>query len=203
MDARDAAGLWRVVVPRSASTALSRCNPMGWLVVEDDGAVVGTGCCVAYPEGKFGWIGLVATARVSAQGIATAITEYLADVLAVTAAHRCSMPRLPVARSTSGWASSTEDLTTVMGVPATDDRGRRSTAMNVEPLTADDLDEVVRFDAPRFGATRRAAAGEGDRPASRQGAGVAAPREGRRVSRRSRVHAGAGRRRHLGVARRV
>jgi len=58
-------------------------QPDGLFVVEEDDRVVGTGCCIAYPEGGFGWIGLVATAPThQRRGIATTITEHLSDVLA-------------------------------------------------------------------------------------------------------------------------
>src|SRR4051812_7344894 len=32
-------------------------QPDGLVVVEEGGDVVGTGCCIAYQEGGFGWIG--------------------------------------------------------------------------------------------------------------------------------------------------
>ena len=46
-------------------------------------SVVGTGCCIAYPDAGFGWIGLVATLPAfQRRGIATAITEFLGRTLA-------------------------------------------------------------------------------------------------------------------------
>ena len=63
-------------------------QPDGLVVVEEGGDVVGTGCCIAYEEGGFGWIGLVATAPDhQRRGIATVITERLSAVLAD---HHCS-----------------------------------------------------------------------------------------------------------------
>jgi ribosomal protein S18 acetylase RimI-like enzyme len=139
---------------RTSVDRFAAVQPDGMAVVELDGAVVGTGCCVAYPTGKFGWIGLVATAPgFERQGIATAITEYLVDVLA---AHGCA-PVLDASAAGGlvyermGFAD--RGLTTVMGfnedadpIPGWD---------HCETLIDDDLDEVVRFDALRFGATRR------------------------------------------------
>jgi GNAT superfamily N-acetyltransferase len=129
-------------------------QPDGLAVVEHDGAVVGTGCCVTYPEGRFGWIGLVATApRFERRGIATAITKYLIDVLS---AYDCA-----AVLDASAYG---ERVYERMGFV---DRGPTRVmvfaggdlpAIDIEacdPLTPDDLDEVVRFDAPRFGAPRR------------------------------------------------
>lgn len=61
-----------------------RAQPDGLVLeVDDDGAVTGTGCCVAYPDGRFGWIGLIATAPGhERQGIATRVTAELVDILA-------------------------------------------------------------------------------------------------------------------------
>ena len=140
---------------RTSVDRFAAVQPDGLAVVEHEGAVVGSGCCVAYPEGKFGWIGLVATAPgFQRQGIATAITEHLADVLA---GHGCA-PVLD-ASAVGGhvyerMGFTDRGLTTVMGAV---DRPHGPTLDGDEcsPLTADDFDEVVRFDAPRFGATRR------------------------------------------------
>jgi GNAT superfamily N-acetyltransferase len=129
-------------------------QPDGLAVVEVDGTVVGTGCCVAYPDGKFGWIGLVATLpEFQRQGIGTQVTEFLSDVLGT---HGCA-PVLDASAAGGpvyermGFAD--RGLTTVMGYAGDSD----SPAANFEEcgaLIPDDLDEVVRFDAPRFGANR-------------------------------------------------
>ncbi|MGZ7087259.1 MAG: GNAT family N-acetyltransferase, partial [Ilumatobacteraceae bacterium] len=69
----------------SFRTSINRfvaAQPDGLAVVEHDGSVVGTGCCVAYPDGGFGWIGLVATMPgFERRGIATSITAFLDGVL--------------------------------------------------------------------------------------------------------------------------
>jgi GNAT superfamily N-acetyltransferase len=129
-------------------------QPDGLAVVEVDGAVVGTGCCVAYPNGKFGWIGLVATLPdFQRQGIGTTITEFLSNVLTD---HGCasvldaSAAGGPVYER-MGFAD--RGLTTVMGYMGSDSAPMSDEACDL--LTADDLDEVVRFDTPRFGANRR------------------------------------------------
>ena len=139
---------------RTSIDRFAAVQPDGLAVVEIDGVVVGTGCCVAYLDGKFGWIGLVATLPdFQRQGIGTTITEFLSDVLGT---HGCgavldaSAAGSPVYER-MGFAD--RGITTVMGYagdgnPSTDD-GDES-----EPLTTDQLDEVVRFDAPRFGANR-------------------------------------------------
>jgi GNAT superfamily N-acetyltransferase len=130
-------------------------QPDGLAVVEVDGTVVGTGCCVAYSDGKFGWIGLVATLPAfQRRGIGTEVTEFLTDVLGT---HGCaavldaSLAGGPVYER-MGFVD--RGLTRVMGYAG----GEDATAADVEecvPLTSDGLDEVARFDAPRFGANRR------------------------------------------------
>ena len=141
---------FRISVDRFAAV-----QPDGMAVVEHAGVVVGAGCCVAYPDGGFGWIGLVATLPgFQRQGIGTEITEFLSAVLD---GHGCasvldaSAAGGPVYER-MGFAD--RGLTRVLGYAG----GADPSAANVdecEPLTTDDLDEVARFDAPRFGANRR------------------------------------------------
>jgi ribosomal protein S18 acetylase RimI-like enzyme len=129
-------------------------QPDGLAVVEHDGAVVGTGCCVTYPAGRFGWIGLVATAPgFERRGIATTITEYLRGVLS-----RYGCAAVLDASASGGPLyermgfldrGPTKVMVFAGGETATIDD------QECEPLSVDDLDEVVRFDAPRFGAPRR------------------------------------------------
>jgi predicted N-acetyltransferase YhbS len=149
MQAAYGSSSFRVSIDRFAAV-----QPDGLVVVEADGAVVGTGCCVAYPGGKFGWVGLVATAPgYERRGIGTAITEQLTIVLA---GHGCasvldaSLQGGPVYER-MGFAD--HGLTKVMGFVGSD--AAPTDAEECAPLTGDDLDEVVRFDTPRFGATRR------------------------------------------------
>lgn len=139
---------------RSSIGRFAAVQPDGLAVVEVDGTVVGTGCCVAYADGKFGWIGLVATLPgFQRQGIGTEITEFLSDVLA---GHGCaavldaSAAGGPVYER-MGFAD--HGITTVMGF--SEDAPTITGWDECEPLTADDLDEVIRFDALRFGAPRR------------------------------------------------
>ena len=129
-------------------------QPDGLAVVEHDGSVVGTGCCLAYPEGRFGWIGLVATAPgFERRGIATMITEFLSGVLSE---YGCA----PVLDASASGGPLYERMgfvdrgpTKVMVFAGGDPPAVEN---ECEPLAVDDLDEVVRFDAPRFGAPRRA-----------------------------------------------
>jgi predicted N-acetyltransferase YhbS len=139
---------------RGSIDRFAAVQPDGLVVVEDGGSVVGTGCCVAYPDGKFGWIGLVATAPdFQRRGIGTAITEYLAEVLT---GHGCasvldaSAAGGPVYERI-GFAD--HGLTKVMEFAGGDARPVGDD--ECVPLTAEDIDEVARFDAPRFGASRR------------------------------------------------
>lgn len=140
---------------RTSIERFAAVQPDGLAVVEFAGAVVGAGCCVAYPDGGFGWIGLVATALgFERQGIATAITECLSDVLS---GHGCasvldaSAAGGPVYER-MGFVD--QGLTSVMGFAGDADQPLAN-ADECEPLRPDDLDEVVRFDAARFGANRR------------------------------------------------
>ena len=140
---------FRVAIDRFATL-----QPDGLVVVEDAGSVVGTGCCVAYPEGRFGWIGLVATKPgFERQGIGTAVTERLSEVLA---GHGCasvldaSLKGGPVYER-MGFAD--HGLTKIMGYAGSEPAP--ATTDECAPMTTDDLDEVVRFDTPRFGAARR------------------------------------------------
>ena len=140
---------FRVSIDRFAAV-----QPDGLVVVENDGAVVGTGCCVAYPGGRFGWIGLVATKPgFERRGIGTAITEHLSGVLA---GHGCasvldaSLKGGPVYER---MGFSDHGLTKVMVFVGTDPSPTATDECSV--LTKDDIDEVVRFDTPRFGGSRR------------------------------------------------
>ena len=146
---------YRALSFRSSIDRFVAVQPDGLVVVEHDGAVVGTGCCVAYPEGAFGWVGLVATAPgFERRGIATAVTEILAEILAE---HGCAAV---LDASASGGplyerlGFLDHGLTTVMGFPSAEFEAHP--AEECGPLTENDFDDVVAFDAARFGAPRRA-----------------------------------------------
>ena len=129
-------------------------QPDGLAVVEHDGSVVGTGCCVAYPSGGFGWIGLVATMPgFERRGIATAITAFLGDVLG---GHGCA----PVLDASTAGGPVYErmgfadcGLTRVLVFAGRRVRASKAHRACAE-LTAADFDEVVAYDATRFGALR-------------------------------------------------
>jgi len=71
---------------RGAAGEAARTLGAGDLIMLAIGAVIGAGCCVAYMDGGFGWIGLVATEPgCQRRGIGTAITAFLSDVLAAIA----------------------------------------------------------------------------------------------------------------------
>ena len=130
-------------------------QPDGLVVVEHDGSVVGTGCCVAYRDAGFGWIGLVATAGpFQRRGAATAITEFLSRTLS---AHGCasvldaSAVGGPVYERI-GFADC--GITRVLSLEA----DRWPTTPGEEQchtVTHEEFDELVAFDAARFGASRR------------------------------------------------
>jgi GNAT superfamily N-acetyltransferase len=129
-------------------------QPDGLVVVEAGGVVVGTGCCIAYPDGGFGWVGLVATAPGhQRRGIATAITEVLSDVLA---GHGCA----PVLDASLAGGAVYERLGFVdHGSTKVLSLGPEPAAPgsnDCDPMTAGDFDEIVEFDAMRFGSQRSA-----------------------------------------------
>lgn len=142
---------------RATIDRFAAVQPDGLVVVEDGESVVGTGCCVAYIDGGFGWVGLVATAPgFQRRGIATLITEHLSGVLA---GHGCAA--VLDASATGALVYERMDFvdhgsTRVMefaGPGPADADGQSEHECG--PLIEADLDEVVRFDAPRFGASRR------------------------------------------------
>lgn len=142
---------FRVGIDRFAAA-----QPDGLVVIESDGNVVGTGCCIAYPDGGFGWIGLVATLPgYQRRGIATAITDYLGDVLA---GHGCSSV---LDASASGgplyerMGFADRGLTKVLGF-AGERSGPTGGSERCVSMTADDFEAIVEFDAVRFGGSRPA-----------------------------------------------
>jgi hypothetical protein len=139
---------------RASLDRFAAVQPDGLVVVEEGGSVVGTGCCIAYPDGGFGWVGLVATAPgQERRGIATAITEALSGVLA---GHGCAS----VLDASLVGGSVYERMgfvdhgpTRVMAFAA---EPPASAPTDCDPLRADDFAEVVEFDAARFGSRRSA-----------------------------------------------
>src|SRR5829696_4991256 len=58
-------------------------QPDGVIVAEEADVIVGTGCCIAYPDAGFGWIGLIATEPAhERRGIGQMVTEEAARTLA-------------------------------------------------------------------------------------------------------------------------
>ena len=140
---------------RTSIDRFATVQPDGLAVVEVDGTVVGTGCCVAYPDGRFGWIGLVATLpEFQRKGIGTDVTEFLSDVLlehGCAAVLDASLAGGPVYER-MGFVD--RGLTRVLGYVDGEDVSA-TIVDECELLTPNEVDEVARFDAPRFGANRR------------------------------------------------
>jgi len=129
-------------------------QPDGLAVIEADGNVVGTGCCVAYPDGGFGWIGLVATLPgYERRGIATTITAHLGNVLT---GHGCSS--VLDASSAGGPVYERMGFADFGSTRVLHFAGERSGSTRASErcvaMTADDFDAIVEFDAARFGASR-------------------------------------------------
>jgi GNAT superfamily N-acetyltransferase len=144
---------------RTSLDRFAAAQPDGLAVVEEAGAVIGAGCCVANTDGGFGWIGLVATEPgAQRRGIGTAITTFLSEVLAE---HGCasvldaSAAGGPVYER-MGFADC--GVTRVFGFDGEADGGARSTSepSSCKAFTASDFDDVVAFDGSRFGASRPA-----------------------------------------------
>jgi len=143
-----------VLTFRASIDRFAAVQPDGLAVVEADGSVVGTGCCIAYPDGQFGWIGLVATLpEHQRRGIATAITDFVSEVLTghgVASVLDASAAGAPVYER-MGFADHGSTLVMSDTVEQVAD-GTSACAT----VTVDDLDEIVAFDTARFGAARRA-----------------------------------------------
>jgi hypothetical protein len=145
-----AASLERAVTRRRVA------QPDGLAVVEDDDGLVSAGGFVAYPSGGFGWIGLIATEPGQARrGGARLVTDHL---IAGLARHGCA----PVLDASAAGAPVYEAMafvdhgfTTVLRGPARP-VAARAQATPLDRLTLEHLDELDRYDAPRFGGSRRA-----------------------------------------------
>jgi predicted N-acetyltransferase YhbS len=149
MDRAYGSGGFRARVER-----FSLVQPEGFAVVEEEaGRVVGAGCCIAYRDGGFGWIGLVATEpSEQRRGIGRLVTHHLAGVLR---AHGCasvldaSAAGAPLYRH---MGFSDHGPTTVLVADAAEGPSPSSEVSIARP---DDLDEVAAFDVARFGGSRR------------------------------------------------
>ncbi len=130
-------------------------QPDGLVVVEYDRSVVGTGCCIAYRDAGFGWIGLVATAGAfQRRGVATAITEFLGRTLA---AHGCASvldASVVGAHVYERIGFADWGITRVLSL-AGQSRPTTQGEERCDPVTPEDFDDVIAFDAARFGASRR------------------------------------------------
>ncbi|MCU1364492.1 MAG: family N-acetyltransferase [Ilumatobacteraceae bacterium] len=127
-------------------------QPDGLVVAEDAGEIVGTGCGIAYPDGGFGWIGLIGTEPThERRGIGALLTERVAEVLA---GHGCDAA---LDASAAGGplyeriGFTDHGPTRVVAVP------RRGTPHpRVLPVGPDDLAAFSAYDAGVFGADRSA-----------------------------------------------
>lgn len=132
-------------------------QPDGLIVALDGERIVASACCLAYPGGGFGWIGLVATLPGhQRRGLGEAVTEAAALVLA---AHGCA----PVLDASAAGGPLYERMgfvdhgsTVVLGAPATPRPALHLAGAVVEVCGTDEpgLAEVAAFDAVRFGGDR-------------------------------------------------
>ncbi|MCU1346234.1 MAG: N-acetyltransferase, partial [Acidimicrobiia bacterium] len=139
---------------RSRIELYAEIQPDGLVIALADGEVVGTGCCVAYPDSGFGWIGLVATAPSHARrGIARRVTDCLIHALR---SHGCaavldaSLMGAPLYEA-MGFTDHGSTRALVVG-----DFISRATGRRASVVTNDDLDEIASYDRATFGANRRA-----------------------------------------------
>jgi GNAT superfamily N-acetyltransferase len=132
-------------------------DQLGFVVTYLDDVLVGCGGVIAYRSGGFGWIGLIATdPDYSGRGVARAVTEYLVNYLR-------SVGCAAVLDGSNGGAPLYEKVGFV-------DHGKTVQLEYSGPLsgqtvlapgcflatTAEDLENVIAFDLPRFGADRSA-----------------------------------------------
>jgi hypothetical protein len=121
----------------------------------EDGDIIGTACCIAYPDAGFGWIGLVGTSPAhQRKGIGRAVTERCVEILA---GHGCASV---LDASTSGrpvyekmgfadhGPTAIHELRARPAAP-TADRG-----IAVSGIRADDVADVIALDRDVFGADR-------------------------------------------------
>ena len=143
---------YRMPTRRARMQRFLDLQPDGWVVAEQDDQLVGTGGCIAYPDGGFGWIGLVATEpSFQGRGVGRLVTQHLVERLA---RHGCksaldgSAMGAPVYER-MGFAD--HGRTTALVVP------ERALLAEAEPAAVEplhDIDEIRDFDRERFGADR-------------------------------------------------
>lgn len=116
--------------------------------------IVGTGCGIAYPDARFGWIGLIATEPAyERQGIGARLTEHVAQSLA---GHGCAS----VLDASVAGGPLYERMGFVDHGPTRvmllDSVAAGSAGADVgEPINVANLADVVAYDASVFGAERR------------------------------------------------
>jgi GNAT superfamily N-acetyltransferase len=128
----------------------------GWVVLAVDDDVVATGGYIGYPEGGYGWIGLVATdPERQGRGLGTMVTRVLVDRLS----ERGCRPALDGSNAGApvyermGFTDHGLSHRYVAGLaPASP----LYPGLDVETLKTDDLDAVARYDAHAFGGARKA-----------------------------------------------
>jgi GNAT superfamily N-acetyltransferase len=138
-------------------------DELGFVVALVNEQLVGCGGVVAYPRASgaaaaspsFGWIGLIATDPASTgRGAARAVTNYLVAYLASRqcgAALDASTAGAPLYEK-MGFAD--HGITAQFGYSGPIGSGRFTISDGCAAPTAHDLDAIVAFDAPRFGADR-------------------------------------------------
>lgn len=131
------------------------CEPHGWTNVHhENGALVGVGGTIAYPDGGFGWIGLVATdPAFERQGIGRMVTEacvahlrsrHCSPVLDASADGAPLYRRMGFVDSGQS-ALFSHDGATFPDVP---------NSVVSPAVTATQFEQLLAYDLPRFGADR-------------------------------------------------
>jgi predicted N-acetyltransferase YhbS len=144
---------------RSRVERFIRVQPGGWVVAEEATTtgqqLIGCGGCIAYPDGGFGWIGLIAVDP-SAQGNGTGrmVTQWLID-------HLASLGCAPVLDGSLSGAPLYEKMgfddhgySTLMVAPQRDATGTMSASLS--PLKGIEIDSLCAYDRRVFGADRSA-----------------------------------------------
>ncbi len=133
-------------------------QPDGWIVAEAAGEVLSTGGCIAYPSGGFGWIGLIATdPDHRGKGLARMVTAALVDRLRE---HGCAA----VLDGSESGAPLYErmgfvdfGLTRIFrptDIAANQITAAESIGHTARTVANDDIDDLIAYDTPRFGADR-------------------------------------------------